>query len=820
MCRQADPVGITRRTLVRQAGNAAAVTPLAAAALGWHGVAQTAAAFTVDAGIDRVAVMPNRQGRPGGTYLRGWVGTGSVPSTTRPQNRGGGQAPPPPVAMETAKVRWTKASGPGVVKFADASARETTATFSQPGTYTLQLEAEADGARAVSTVQVNVEAAPPAGVLAAASAQDFQVTGPLWKERVRGLTVNWIPHCIRQINRSDIKVGPGGIDNFVEAGKKLRGEAHGIHKGYVFSNAWVYQTIEAMSLALMYPTEGDAEVAASHKFMRDTLEQWIPIVLAAQEPDGYLQTAFTLPREGREGAVIDTSKFEHWSPARRPDHEGYVAGYLLECAISHHRMTGGKDNRLYAAARKLADCWDNNIGPAPKKAWFDEHQGMEQALVRFGHYVNEVEGTGTGDRYVKLAKFLLDCRYTASVGPRDRHEYGQCHLPVVEQYEAVGHAVRAAYTYSAMADVVIETGDEDYRSAVKSLWANITHRKRYITGGIGSGETSEGFGPDYSLRNRAYCESCSSCGEVFFQWKMGRIWHDARYADLYEDTLYNALGGSMDLESKHFYYDNPLEARVARYQWHVCPCCVGNVPRTLLMLPQWTYSQSSDALYVNLYVGSRARIDGIAGTTVEMVQETNYPWSGKIVLIVNPAAAKRFRLHVRIPNRNVSTLYRATPAIANAPVMRVNGANVKTAVRNGYAVIDRTWKAGDRVEFELAMPAQRVYPSEKIAALQGVVALRYGPLVYNLEQQDQDITKHLPKAAPLTATWREDLLGGVMVLQSRFSDDSPLLAVPNYVRMNREPGTDYPPPYRPPNADGSRPAPPPPKSVVWIREQG
>ena len=215
---------------------------------------------------------------------------------------------------------------------------------------------------------------------------------------------------------------------------------------------------------------------------------------------------------------------------------------------------------------------------------------MEQALVRFGRFVNEIEKkpgatAGPGDRYIALAKFLLDCRKGGT-------EYDQSHVPVQQQYEAVGHAVRAVYTYSGMADVAVETHDVDYQSAVKSLWDNIVHRKYYLTGGVGSGETSEGFGPNYSLRNNAYCEACSSCGEIFFQWKLHLAYHDAQYADLYEQTLYNALYGSMDLAGKNFYYDNPLDANAQRTPWHNCPCCVGNIARTMLMLPTWTYSKS------------------------------------------------------------------------------------------------------------------------------------------------------------------------------------------------------------------------------------
>lgn len=807
--RQGDGLGVSRREVIRTGTLAAGTAALAGASVG---EAQGGAPFLVDAGIDRIAVLPGK------TYLRGWVGQGRAPSQTRPHN--GVKGPEPQtadLAKEQIRVRWSKVSGPGAVQFADAAALQTTAAFSAPGTYVLQLEAEGPSGRNSARVTVEAEPSPPARALEAAHVEGFAVTGGFWKPRLRNLIVNWIPHCIRQIERTDLEIGQGGIDNFIEAGKKLRGEPHGFHKGYVFSNAWVYQTIESMSLALGYRFEGDAEVEAAQELFQKTLERWIPIILAAQEPDGYLQTAFTLPRQGREGKRIDSDKFRHWDPAHRPDHEGYVAGYFLEAALAHHRATGGKDDRLYKAAKKLADCWESHIGPPPKQAWYDEHQSMEQALVRFGRYVNEVEGKGAGDRYLKLAKFLLDCRYHAGVQPRDRIEYSQSHLPVTEQYEAVGHAVRAAYTYSAMADVVMETGDADYRSAVKSLWASIAHRKLYVTGGIGSGETSEGFGPDYSLPSRGYCETCASCGELFFQWKMGRLWHDARFADLYEDTLYNAILGSLDLECRHFYYDNPLEARVARYGWHVCPCCVGNFPRTLLMLPEWMYAKSAEAIAVNLFADSRGRIDGVAGTSVEIEQRTEYPWKGAVALTLRPAKAARFRLHVRVPNRNVSRLYKASPELP-PPVFRVNGSVVKAPVRNGYAVIERVWKPGDRVEFDLPLAPQRIEPSEKVERLKGMIALRYGPLIYNLEPQEQDITKTLTAAAPLNAAWRPDLLGGVVVVAGQFSDGSPLTAIPNFARMNRETPTEYPPPPPQPAPGQQRPAPRPVRSTVWVRK--
>jgi len=375
-----------------------------------------------------------------------------------------------------------------------------------------------------------------------------------------------------------------------------------------------------------------------------------------------------------------------------------------------------------------------------------------------------------------------------------------------------------------MADVAVETHDTDYQSAVKSLWDNIVHRKYYLTGGVGSGETSEGFGPNYSLRNHSYCESCSSCGEIFFQWKMHLAYHDAQYADLYEQTLYNGLLGSLDLKGETFYYQNRLDADEQRTPWHVCPCCVGNISRTLLMLPTWMYSKGTDGIYVNLFAGSTVRVANVAGTDVELVQKTDYPWKGTVAIAVNPAASKSFAIRIRVPNRDVSSLYTSKPAANGLTSIAVNGARVTPRIENGYVTIARTWKAGDRIEFELPMTVQRVYASDKIEANRGRVALRYGPLVYNLERVDQDLVGALPSLAPLKTEWRPDFLNGVTVITGTFANGAPLLAIPNYARYNRNPPA---PPYVPPPRavpgqasapPAPRPAPPPPESIVWMRE--
>ena len=714
----------------------------------------------VSAGGDR-SVMPS-----GKTYL-----SGKVKSVTPADN-----------------VMWSKKSGPGNVVFADAGKLKTSATFSNTGEYTLQLKVQEGNLTSYSDLTVKVQQPPQPERLDVVYTKRYSIDSPLWNARAKAIIVNWIPWCIYQINRDDLKLGPGGLDNFIEAGKALRGEPHGRHKGYVFSNAWVHQTIESMSIALMIDPKDDKEIIAAQEKMKATLEQWIPVVLAAQEPDGYLQTAFTLR---------DTARWKaKWDPPTRGNHEGYVAGYFIESAINHYTLTDGKDRRLYDAAKKLADCWVTNIGPG-KKDWYDGHQEMEQALVRFGRFVNDMEENGHGDSYINLAKFLLDCR-------RDGSEYDQSHVPVQQQYEAVGHAVRAVYSYSAMADVAAETGDVDYQSAVMSLWDNLVNKKYYVTGGVGSGETSEGFGPDYSLGNRAYCEACSSCGLIFFQYKMNLAYHDAKYADLYEETMYNALLGSLDLEGKNFYYDNPLVESVARYPWHVCPCCVGNIPRTLLMVPTWTYVRGKEGIYVNLFIGSRINVEKIAGTDVEMVQRTDYPWSGKVSITVNPVQKKEFKVFIRVPDRTTSTLYKHSPAVSGLKSLSVNGKPVPVKMKRGYAEIKRKWKKGDVIDFEMPMDVQTIKADERIVADRGRIALRYGPLIYNVEKADQpDIDKYIG-TGPLKAEWRGDLLGGVITIKGSWADGTPLIAIPNYARCNRF--------MQPVNEEEV-------KSIVWIKKQ-
>ena len=444
--------------------------------------------------------------------------------------------------------------------------------------------------------------------------------------------------------------------------------------------------------------------------MRDTLENWIPRILAAQEPDGYLQTAFTLRDPARWA--------EHWSAQGRGNHEGYVAGYFIESAINHYMMTRRKDNRLYTAARKLADCWSANLGPAPKKEWFDGHQEMEQALVRFGRFVNQMEGDRSGDRYVGSGE-------VPARQPEGRH--GVRPEPPASDAAVRGGRPRGAGYLHLLRHGGHRRRVPRHRLPERSPVNLEQHRQPEVLPDGRSGERRivGRFGPDYSLRQDAYCESCSSCGEIFFQWKLHLAYGDSRFADLCEETLHNTLLGSLDLAGRTSTTTTPR--RACRAIRGTVPMFVGNIPRTLLMLPTWMYTKGPDGVYVNLFVGSTVTVEQVAGTDVELRQPTDYPWDGRVNVSVNPKAPTRFSLRIRVPNRNVSTLYRRTPDADGLVSISVNGAVITPTIERGYAVVTRTWKAGDRVEFVLPMRAQRVHASAKIAATAGRVALADGP---------------------------------------------------------------------------------------------
>ncbi len=598
-----------------------------------------------------------------------------------------------------------------------------------------------------------------------------------WKPQFKRLTERWIPHCIRQM-----EAGGAGQEllNLVYTAEALRGETRGQFTGCPWSDAYVYNTIEAICLALAVDPAGDRELTQAQDFLREKMEQWIPIILAAQSEDGYIHSYHVVNGYPRYTNINS--------------HEFYVQGYFIEMGVAHYRITGGRDRRLYDAALRCADQLCATFGPAPKRMWVHGHAGMGYALCRLARLVDQVDGPGAGDRYVQLAKFLFDTRHTIA---EHRSEYRQSHKPVVEMTDAVGHAVRATYFYTAMADLAMLTGDDAYRAAVDKIWANAIHRKHYITGGVGASHEGEAFAEDFDLRNDGYCESCAGCGMTFWADRMHRMHHDGQYVDVQERTLYNNILGAIELSGENFYYQNPLASDRARYPWHGCPCCVGNIPRALLGIKDLMYAldPADGALYVNHFVGSEGAIADVAGTGLRIRQETEYPWSGDVRITLHPAVDTEFALKIRIPDRTESDLYTATPDLDGQYAMEVNGVAQTLPIEDGFVCLRRTWHDGDVVDLGLPMEIQRIHCDPRVRADRGRVALIRGPLAYNVESVDyeHDVRQLvLPSESPLESVWQPELLGGVMVIQGPaevHTEDgvkpSKLLAVPNFVRLNR-----------------------------------
>lgn len=586
--------------------------------------------------------------------------------------------------------------------------------------------------------------------------------GGFWKDAVKRMTEKWIPHCIKQIE-------PGGkgeeLVNLIATGQLLRGEpVTAKFKGCPWSDAYVYNTIEASCLALEIDPAGDKELEQAQAFLRQKIDEWIPVILAAQEPDGYIHSFHALKKQ------------EHYT--KIGDHEFYVMGYFLEMGLAHYRMTRGKDRRLYDAAIRLADHLDSVFGPAPKRAWKNGHAGLELALCRLGESVNASEGSGRGDKYIDLAKFFLDNQYKIEPNP-----YNQSEKPAVEMTDATGHAVRATYFYAAMADVAFHCQDEAYGRAADALWENAIHKKHYITGGVGASHHGEAFAEDYLLPNNGYCESCASCGMSFWALQMHRRLGSAHFMDVQERVLYNNLLGSVELAGENFYYQNPLVSSQARYPWHGCPCCVGNIPRALIAIKDMTYSADSDGrvLMVNHYVDSEGDMKVFG--RIHIKQETGYPWEGRVAITFARIPFRAFSLALRIPCRTESRLYRAVPDLNGKYSVKVNGKPVEAVIKDGYAVISRRWKKGDRVELDLPVDAQRVYCDERVEANRGRVAIQRGPVVYSFESVDNGKSVAFAELKPdveLKPVWNGDMLGGMTAIEC-----GKLKAVPNYARLNR-----------------------------------
>ncbi len=628
------------------------------------------------------------------------------------------------------------------------------------------------------------DAAPPAPSAATAPApvaRDYPIrpvpftevtlADAFWAPRLETNRTVSIPYALRMNEET------GRVDNFRKAARLLTGP----HRGRRFNDSDVYKSMEAAAYALRLRPDPALE---------KTLDDLIALIAQAQEPDGYLFTT----RTNDPAHPAPGSGPERWSNLR-VSHELYNVGHMYEAAVAHFQATGKRT--FLAIAEKNAALLLRTFGTGPgQRRGFPGHQEIEIGLAKLYR--------ATGHRaYLDLAKFFLDERGQYFGGERhapddpfavyDSDEYLQNHKPVLEQDAAVGHAVRAMYMYSGMADVAALGGHPEYAAAIDRLWLDVAGRKQYLTGGVGARSGSEAFGDAYELPNaEAYTETCAAIGNALWNYRLFLLHGESQYMDVFERVLYNGLLSGVSLTGDRFFYQNPLESSggYARSPWFEVACCPPNMTRFLPSLPGYVYATKDDVVFVNLFIAGSGSID-LGGRKVAITQETRYPWDEEIALTVSPAKAGTFELAVRIPGwargeAMPTDLYRFLDATDETPALKVNGESVKLDIRDGYARIRRDWTSGDTVELFLPMPVRRVVANEGVPEDRGRVALQRGPLVYAVEgvdNGDKVFSLVLPDAAPLRAEFRPDLLNGVIVVKG-----GGLTAVPYYSWANRGPG--------------------------------
>jgi DUF1680 family protein len=567
---------------------------------------------------------------------------------------------------------------------------------------------------------------------------------------------------------------------------------------HIFWDSDVAKWLEAASYSLATHPDPTLE---------ERVDEVIRLLVAAQQPDGYLNSHFT---------VVEPEK--RWTNLR-DWHELYCAGHLIEAAVAHFQATGKRV--LLDVMCRYADYIDSVFGSAPgKKRGYPGHEEIELALVKLYQVTGE-------KRYLQLSEYFVNERgrqphyYDREARLRGEdpaafwaksYEYNQAHLPVREQHEVVGHAVRAMYLYSAMADLARELGDQSLFDADQRLWDHLCTKRLYITGGLGTSERNEGFTTDYDLPNEtAYTETCASIGFVFWNCRMLQLDCNARYADMLERALYNGVLNGVSLDGERFFYENPLVSLGThhRQHWFECACCPPNIARLLASLGQFIYATSETDLAVHLYLSSSAQMT-IGGHRLTVRQETTYPWTGTISLRLGMDEPSTFGVRLRLPGW------------CRHAQLSVNGEafDIAAHLEEGYVRVEREWKADDRVELELAMPVVRMYAHPNVHQDAGCVALQRGPLVYCLEEADNNLPLHLiavPKSTELASHFEPDMLGGVTVVNGNVLLEenadwtgtlyrswpallhaSAITAIPYYAWDNRQSG----------------------EMLVWLREDG
>jgi DUF1680 family protein len=604
-----------------------------------------------------------------------------------------------------------------------------------------------------------------------------RLTDTFWTGRVETNRTVTIPFGFRKSEEE------GRVRNFERAARRERP-----YEGKMpFDDTDVYKLIEGASYSLQSHPDADLD-----RF----LDGIIAKIAAAQEADGYLTTYKQIDPSRSPASWLKPGP--KWDLELEGSHELYNAGHLYEAAYAHYRATGKRT--LLDVALKNADLIDKVFGPG-RRATPPGHQIIETGLMKLAEATGET-------RYRRLARFFLDQRGNAA-GRKLFGEYNQDHAPVAEQREAVGHAVRAAYMYAGMVDVAVADDDALYRRAVQHIWEDVVARKLYLTGAIGPRHKNEGFGEAYELPNKtAYGETCASIANVYWNARLFLQSGDARYVDVLERTLYNAVIAGVSLEGDTFFYPNPLESdgsytfnhgSLTRSPWFDSSCCPTNLARFIPSVPDYVYATAGDSLYVNLFVASHAE-PVVGGAPVRVSQQTQYPWHGDVRIRLEPSASRAFTVRVRVPGwaRNEvvpSALYRYADSTPAAYEIRVNGTPVAAAVDRGYAVLTRTWSAGDEIALTLTMPVRRVAADERVVDNRGRIALERGPIVYAVEGADHGgrvLDLVVPDDVRFATEHRPGLLRGVTVITGTVSDlqgrSRPLTAIPYYAWSHRGAG--------------------------------
>ena len=605
--------------------------------------------------------------------------------------------------------------------------------------------------------------------ISAVEIKNVEIDDDFWLPKIKIIQDTTIQYAFKKCEQE------GRMENFLIAGGRKKGPVRG---KMPFDDTDVYKIIEGASYSL---------ISRPNPALEAYLDSIISIIKIGQEPDGYLTTWFTIDRMHPPAwwAQPSPNRWDH----EESNHELYNSGHLFEAAAAHYRATG-KQNFLKIAL-KNADLLVASFGP-DKLRVPPGHQIVETGLIKLYHITNNPQ-------YVELARFFLELRGD-STSHKLYGEYSQDHLPVTKQTEAVGHAVRAMYMYAGITDIAAIYQDSAYFEALMKIWENIVTKKMYLTGGVGARHDGEAFGDNYELPNlTAYNETCAAIGSVYWNQRLFRLTGDAKYYDIIERTLYNGLISGISLDGKKFFYPNPLESdgeypfnqgACTRQPWFDCSCCPTNIIRFLPSVPELIYATIADSVYINLYISSNADII-VNHKKIEIIQQTDYPWDGKINITVNPEKKTIFTLKLRVPGwaRNEvvpGDLYKYIAENPEKVSLLVNGKDENGVLDKGYIEITMKWTRGDKIELTLPLAVRKVVAHEKVTDNVNKVAFECGPIVYCAEEIDNrriaEIT--VPLDTKLNITKGAVLTENVNILRGKV-DNQELILIPYYVWSNR-----------------------------------